>query len=260
MRILDLCCGCGGFSLGFRDKYNRFLGIDIWDKALKSYQANLNAETIQADIRFLDVSVFKKHEFDIIIGSPPCQAFSTIKNINPIFQDFYQIPDMSIVNAFLKIKDELNPKFWIIENVPPITKFMPKNAGCPKILKACDFGLLHERRRAFYGNFIEPKATKKVKPRFPTPTASSRGYSCIFRLSNKNWQEFQVFFKTKKKIPDVSHYKFLMGFPRDYFLAGNKKEKMMQLGNAVCPPVSQAIYKSIINNKKLDDFLKKDSR
>jgi DNA (cytosine-5)-methyltransferase 1 len=32
-----------------------------------------------------------------------------------------------------------------------------------------------------------------------------------------------------------------MGFPADYRLLGNLKERHMQIGNAVCPPVMRAV-------------------
>ena len=35
MNVLDLFCGCGGFTQGFVDAgFNVVAGIDIWDKAI----------------------------------------------------------------------------------------------------------------------------------------------------------------------------------------------------------------------------------
>jgi site-specific DNA-cytosine methylase len=30
VKIADLCCGAGGFSLGFVEKDNTFIGVDTW--------------------------------------------------------------------------------------------------------------------------------------------------------------------------------------------------------------------------------------
>ena len=41
MKVIDLFCGCGGFSEGFRQAgFEIVLGVDIWDIACKSFEAN----------------------------------------------------------------------------------------------------------------------------------------------------------------------------------------------------------------------------
>ena len=46
--IIDLFCGCGGFSKGFQDAgHNVLLGIDAWEDAAITYQHNFpNAKVI----------------------------------------------------------------------------------------------------------------------------------------------------------------------------------------------------------------------
>lgn len=42
VRVLDLFCGCGGFSFGLTEAgMNVMLGVDIWDKAIESYTKNM---------------------------------------------------------------------------------------------------------------------------------------------------------------------------------------------------------------------------
>ncbi len=44
MKVIDLFCGCGGFSEGF-NKNNNFeivAAIDIWETAIKTYKKNHN--------------------------------------------------------------------------------------------------------------------------------------------------------------------------------------------------------------------------
>ena len=38
----------------------------------------------------------------------------------------------------------------------------------------------------------------------------------------------------------------LMGFPPGYTFRGNYKERCIQIGNAVCPPVSKAIFSTML--------------
>lgn len=41
MNVIDLFCGCGGFSKGFEQAgFNVRLGIDIWQDAVTTYKEN----------------------------------------------------------------------------------------------------------------------------------------------------------------------------------------------------------------------------
>ena len=39
----------------------------------------------------------------------------------------------------------------------------------------------------------------------------------------------------------------IMGFPKWYDFKGSKTDQYKQIGNSVCPPISRAIYKAILN-------------
>ena len=84
MNVIDLFCGCGGFSKGFEQAgFNVRLGIDIWQDAVTTYKENFpNAATIVGDISgltgedLLSAAGITADEVDVIIGGPPCQGFS----------------------------------------------------------------------------------------------------------------------------------------------------------------------------------------
>ena len=44
----------------------------------------------------------------------------------------------------------------------------------------------------------------------------------------------------------IEDHLILMGFPADYKLHGTKTSKMLQIGNAVCPPVMKSIGERIL--------------
>ena len=91
--LIDLFCGCGGFSLGFfQAGFNVRLGVDIWADATKTYKHNIpNADILNEDIAVLTgdnlvkILGMNKEDVDIIIGGPPCQGnaedFKTPKNM-----------------------------------------------------------------------------------------------------------------------------------------------------------------------------------
>lgn len=49
--------------------------------------------------------------------------------------------------------------------------------------------------------------------------------------------------------------KWIMGFPDDYQFFGKRKDRYRQIGNAVCPPISRAIYQAILNQPTLQLWL-----
>lgn len=79
-RVLDLFCGCGGFSLGLRwAGFQLAGGIDTDEDALKTYKRNLHVPVMQKDIREVAVDEVRRmfgEKIDVIVGGPPCQGFS----------------------------------------------------------------------------------------------------------------------------------------------------------------------------------------
>ena len=63
LRVLDLFCGMGGWSIPFIEVGDEVVGIDIKNQGYPG-------ELIIQDIKTLDGSLFRN--FDLIIGSPPC--------------------------------------------------------------------------------------------------------------------------------------------------------------------------------------------
>lgn len=71
-------------------------------------------------------------KIDIIIGGPPCQAYSIagrIRDVNGMQDDYRNF----LFESYMKIVTEYNPKFFIFENVPGILSATP--GGTPIINK-----------------------------------------------------------------------------------------------------------------------------
>lgn len=276
MKILDLFCGAGGFSLGFKqmERGDTFVGVDIWDIALDTYGENIGGETILCDINELPLETFG--HVDILIGSPPCQGFSTANKLRN--------KDITLVSRYLEIRDYLAPKWWIMEEVPPVIKSLRENGMLlpGRFLEARDFGLPHRRRRLFAGNYPEPDKHPWNGFLVLTPIAQIRGYGngkedreklkreydLIPSPMATDWKGFgkskadRGFGKTRRmhdkfnEIISPEKCAVVMGFPADYRFHGSIKEKYMQIGNAVCPPISRAIYEAILKKKRIEDYFK----
>ena len=79
LNVIDLFCGCGGMSKGLTDAgLNIIAGIDIWDKAVESYNKNFSHKAYCEDLTELPPEKFnnmynpENKNIDILVGGPPC--------------------------------------------------------------------------------------------------------------------------------------------------------------------------------------------
>ena len=169
MKVIDLFCGAGGSTLGYKMAgFDVILAVDINEVALSSHKANNpDVETWQTDIMQLTANDLPKA--DVILGSTPCQEFSTAK-LNCTY-------DMTLTNHFLKIIRDYKPKYWMLENVPTIAKHLPDNNY--NILNSADYGVPQKRRRCIAGKYP-----------LPTPTHSEHGNQTLDNGNLKPWVKF----------------------------------------------------------------------
>lgn len=135
--VVELFCGCGGFSYGFEwtGKFTTIAGVDIKKEALNTFRYNHpNALTINKDVNELDIDTFieqlktKSNEIDVLIGGPPCQGFSQMRRGQTDekntklkgYDKFANDPRNSLIMRFLDIANKLNPKVIVIENVKQV--------------------------------------------------------------------------------------------------------------------------------------------
>ena len=113
MRIVDLFAGCGGFSQGFKCAgFESILAVEIDAWASETFAAN-HSETkiITQSIREVSVAGLGLSEIDGVIGGPPCQGFSLSGNRDT------KDPRNSLFMEFVRFVGELQPKFFVMENV-----------------------------------------------------------------------------------------------------------------------------------------------
>ena len=113
MNVLGLFDGmsCGQIALNRAGiKYDKYFASEIDKYAIQVTQHNY-PETIQiGDI--LNVKGSDLPKIDIMFGGSPCQGFSFAgKRLN--FED----PRSKLFFEFVRLKEELNPKYFLLENV-----------------------------------------------------------------------------------------------------------------------------------------------
>lgn len=131
--FIDLFAGCGGLSEGFyRMGYKALAHVEINPTACQTLRTrmkyygyeNYEDAVLEMDITRDDVidrinDVVKDEKVDIIIGGPPCQAYSSLgraKDDNAMQDD----PRNFLFESYVKVLNHYLPKFFVFENVTGI--------------------------------------------------------------------------------------------------------------------------------------------
>lgn len=185
MKVADFFCGAGGFSEGFRQAgFEIVFAVDKWLPAVNTYKGNKpNVNVIQDDV--IRLSNLTDDEFnkiipdtEIIIGSPPCVAFSSSNKSG----NGDKALGIKLLESYLRIvarkmfKPDSILRYWILENVPNIEKhikdvYTASDLGLvgdfvlttkfesTGVYNAKYFGAPTNRKRFLCGNFPKPIET-----------------------------------------------------------------------------------------------------
>ena len=128
--FIDLFAGCGGLSEGFyKQGFNALAHVEIDPTACKTLRTrmkhygynNEDEAVLEMDITREDViecieKAVHNQKVDIIIGGPPCQAYSSLgraKDDNAMQDD----PRNYLFESYVKVLNHYMPKFFVFENV-----------------------------------------------------------------------------------------------------------------------------------------------
>lgn len=148
--FIDLFAGCGGLSEGFyRQGFKALAHVEIDHWACETLRTrmkfygykNYDKEVIEHDITSDDIleridSAVNGRTVDIIIGGPPCQAYSTAGRVRD-GKKMASDPRNYLFESYVKILEYYSPKFFVFENVTGLLSAQVKNEPIfPKVLKA----------------------------------------------------------------------------------------------------------------------------
>jgi len=172
-KIIDLFAGAGGLSLGaVRAGFDVAGAIELDQHAVSTHIKNFPLTShIQKNISELSgVEILKelkisKKDLRGIIGGPPCQGFSTMGKRE------LEDPRNNLFNDFFRIVKELEPDFFVAENVTGILneKYAEIRESAfslvsekydllpPLKIKASDYGAPTIRTRIFFIGFHRNK-------------------------------------------------------------------------------------------------------
>jgi DNA (cytosine-5)-methyltransferase 1 len=125
LTCLDLFCGCGGFSLGMqRAGFKVLAAIDFNDEAVQTFKANFpGVLALHKDLtKFPPVKLATKlgtNQVDVIVGGPPCQGFSTVRQVDAANHGSRVKRDKRryLYRVFLDYVEAFRPRVFVMENV-----------------------------------------------------------------------------------------------------------------------------------------------
>lgn len=111
LKTLCIFSGCGGLDLGFsRAGFTIVTAIDHNKSAVATHRRNMPGIAIEGDLaQPID---FGAHQYDVVIGGPPCQGFSLAGKRR------VDDPRNSLIARFIDIALSAKPKVIVMENVP----------------------------------------------------------------------------------------------------------------------------------------------
>jgi DNA (cytosine-5)-methyltransferase 1 len=161
--IIDLFAGAGGIAEGFRQEgFNSVAASEIDPDACATFKRNFpQAVVVHGDIRSPSVKsalLEAGSRADVVVGGPPCQAFSQVRNHARLIED----PRNSLYKEFVEIVGRILPSAFMMENVTGIDQmgFREQIATdlelegeytvLPQIIDAADVGAPQTRKRLVF--------------------------------------------------------------------------------------------------------------
>ncbi|HDH06997.1 MAG TPA: DNA cytosine methyltransferase [Thermoproteales archaeon] len=179
--VIDIFSGAGGFSRGFKEEgFKILLGLDNYPPAARTFRENFKESFfIEEDVKEIhseDIINTIGCKPDVVIGGPPCEAFTrtNVRRERIPLNRLYKDPLGQLTLHFIRIVGDIKPKVFVMENVPGIIenglalalRREFKRVGYSEIffniLKAEDYGVPSHRKRVFISNIrIKPPKVRK---------------------------------------------------------------------------------------------------
>ncbi|HEY9866036.1 MAG TPA: DNA cytosine methyltransferase, partial [Candidatus Obscuribacterales bacterium] len=232
---VDLFAGAGGMTLGFEQAgFDVLAAVEIDPIHCATHEYNFpfwqvfcqGIETLKG-LEIRQDSEIGNQEIDIVFGGPPCQGFSLMGK--RAFDD----PRNSLMFHFIRLVDELQPKYFVLENVPGltvgkhrefITEIIDKlqSQGYQvienyQVLNASCYGVPQDRSRLF----ILGSRQDLPLPGYPQPVTKSPKVNPKIDNKLNNFAPCPTVWDAIGDLPNIEQYPEL--FLKDYTLAEYQK-------------------------------------
>lgn len=186
MNVVSLFSGCGGLDLGFINAgFNVLWANDIVPEAVNTYRKNIGNHIHLGDISKIDLAEVPKA--DILVGGPPCQAFSLAGLRDP------NDARANLIWEYIRLLKHVEPRAFLFENVIGLKSAKDETGNLVieelrkafkdigyniswEIVNTANYGIPQRRKRIFI------VGTKSEVPfEFPTPTHNEEGNNGLLR-------------------------------------------------------------------------------
>jgi len=200
-RVVDLFAGAGGLSEGFRQAgFAVAAGSDNDPDAMATYSTNFpEALAITGDIRSSSIKeqlLSAARGASVLVGGPPCQAFSQVRNHSRMIDD----PRNSLYREFVDILRQTLPPAFVVENVTGMDQMGVREQIAsdlaidgeylvvPQIVDAADFGVPQTRKRLL---FVGVKVASGMTPPVLTGSEATQAIT-LARFKGSRRPRYQV--------------------------------------------------------------------
>lgn len=280
-KYINLFSGIGGWELGLQDlPMENVLSCEIDKHARNTFITNfpdlpcIKNNNFPTDIRTL--APYDIPEFDILVGSPPCQSFSTAGLRKGLLDTAEDKGNMFFY--VLKIIKARKPRAFILENVKGlltaecgrsfrIIHDLFRNAGYSfhyKVIRGTDCGIPQIRQRVFMVGFRNEQ-TEESYFKFPEPVPLKYTLKDVFNCTtcdrdiahtvmttrhNKNygqplnWSAYII--DGQERRITMEEMQKIMVFPDSFVFPVSKNQKMKQLGNSIIPDCVKMVATEVL--------------
>lgn len=225
LSTIDLFCGAGGITEGFRETgYRCLYGNDCMPEAVETFSANHpeawgDSRSIE-EVEPAEVRArlgLKRGGLDVLAGGPPCQGFS----INAP-ERFLRDPRNKLFKDYIRFVEEFEPKAFLFENVPGLLSLGDGKVFrrivrefeehgyhvTAKILFAAHYGVPQERWRLI----LLGSRTSAIEPPEPSHYATGRanfrgGSTMTFQLTDGDKKRLLPAVRVGEAIGDLPRLK-----------------------------------------------------
>jgi len=213
LKVIDLFSGVGGLSYGFAhdDSFEIVAANEILPNMAKAYSLNHPTAKVYAeDIKDFNAKKIEKDlnikvgEIDIIVGGPPCQAYSTVGK--RLIDD----PRGKLFQEYYRVLKEFNPKLFLFENVKGLLSMQGgellktiislfESLGYRvqyKLLNAADYGVPQIRERVVI-------IGSKLETNFQYPEPTHRNPEETPDLFNKRFKSYLTLEEAISDLPFI---------------------------------------------------------
>lgn len=176
LRVLDLFAGLEGWSAPFRERGHDVYSVDV--------DARFDVDS-HADVFELTPTDLPWQP-DVVLASPPCEAFSVLRIGQNWTRDHQPRNDKArdavrLVEATVALIAALEPRFWIIEN--PVGKLRRLPVVAPfyrRTVTYCQYGAPWRKPTDLWGGFppsleLRPRCRPMQPCHVPAPRGSTQG-------------------------------------------------------------------------------------